>query len=252
MSLRDKYGGNVDMNAKYGRPKPEKHYDPTTTADIRPGFDTRYIPTNLQKDIRKQVDLNKEYIDFLVDAKNYIRNYKSAYEVFINRRRIDFRIQALSQDHHNVLLVPLQLTEESYECGDWYEVLKDPQFSQDEFKKYYALSSGKQKYAIFRIKSGTFSTYFDELYTDIDTTNIYFFSDGAIYCTGSEYLQNIGIDLLSNLFDEGIGKLNNGTDYENTPYMEARIFYENDFSIKNIKERRKYILKTSVGNPNKR
>ena len=247
MSLKDKYGINIDLNEKYS-PKPKIPVtDPSKTPRLRPELASIGDYRELPRDIRVDNEIKENYLNLLINAKNEIIRYKNVFDAF-KEGLTENKLQVQSQDFKYSLLADLKLTHEVYECGDWFDDNISEADAHKEYRKYYKLSNTRQDYAHIQIKTGTFSKYFDELYTDIDYTDIYFFIDGNIYCTGYKFLYNIPFEDFVVILSESIDKLNAGEDYKNFPYMEARVFFQHDFK-KNIKESRDKILKYSTGDP---
>lgn len=251
MSLSDKYGGNIDLEAKYGFPEPKKITDPSKTPLLQPGYYEKFGASECARDIRIEKQLYQDYINLLVDAKEYINNnrYKTAWDAFNNHKLEDLKYQVLSQDKKYALLMSLNLTYSVYDSflGEYFpELLTDTEEANKRYWKYYPLDYERQRYVIINVKTGTFEKYFDELYTDIDETSIYIFQDGTIYCLGSKYLHNVPLDYLSKVLDESIKKINTGNYTSCIPTINASIKYKYDYSQDDIKKQRKYILSRNI------
>ena len=249
MSLSDKYGGNNNIDDKYSYPKPKikKVIDFNRCPYINPGYELNY--QKLPSDIRVEKKLKINYMNLLLDARKYInlKLCKTAKEAFYNDRMCDFHMQVYSLDHLNILLAPLYLTNSVSMYGCDLDELVDRFEAERIFKKYDALNNDKQAYVKFEINTGTFTKYFDELYTDIDTTNIYYFNDGHIYCCGEEFLYNVPIDYLSKVLDESITELNKGKTPYYIPTMRANIIYKYSLNVEPIQKNRQYIIKRHIG-----
>lgn len=226
MSLSDKYGNNSDIEAKYSKPKPKIIIDESTYPAIRPGYEGIYYPgIKYERDIRIEKRLKQEYINLLVDAKDYITRLESAKEKYDRKVVSDFHEQVLSQDKKYALLMYLGLTT----TDNYDSKILIPKVNADkQFDRYYALDESRQGYAKITINSGTFRKYFDELMTDYDTSDLYFFNDGNIYCVGETAIQVMGVDYLSLVLEEAIDKINKEGGYKGVPEITANVIFEEE------------------------
>ena len=238
MSLSDKYGNNSDIEAKYSKPKSEIIIDESTYPAIKPGYEGIYFPgIKYDRDIRIEKILKQEYINLLVDAKNYITRLESAKQKYDRGVPSDFHEQVLSKDRKYALLMYLGLQT----TDDHGTELIPKVYAEQAFDKYYTLDSSRQEYAKITVESGTFEKYCDDLMTDCDSSELYFFSDGNIYCKGEKGIQNIGIEYLSLVLEEAIDKLNKEGGYKGVPEMKA--FVQLEYSKKDNKT---YIIRRHI------
>lgn len=247
MSLSDKYGGNDDIEKKYRKPEPPKpKLDPEVTPVVRKGYEDGYIPTDLCKDIREANFLKPEYIKLIEDAEKYLdkRKLMSSWDAAYNskRRQIDDHVIQVYSRRLSPLLLPLNVTTEVYECGDWFETILSSDAVSKMYWKYYPLESKYQKNAIININAGTYCTFYEDGPSDIDRTQIVFFNDGNIFSLGSKGLHNIPIDYLAKVLDECIDVLNK-TEEGIRPRVNMHIKFEKEDGVKDLTKNRKYFLK---------
>lgn len=251
MGLSDKYGGNIDLDAKYGRH--ESDYELSHNAYIEPGFnDNAY--KNLSQDIHHSSILNSQYIELFDDAYTYIdkKKFKSVQGAFDRQIPESGCIQVYAKDLRSIVLATLYITKY---CGTHYY---DPIYnliSKDEFKKelnkFKALSLEHQRYVNIRLFTGTFKLsedYHESYYESHDSnfSDIYFFSDGAIYIpTGNSDIAKVPIDYLSKVLEESINKINNGYTTRYVPTITSEIHYDRD--IYGPDKGKTYIKKYVIG-----
>lgn len=246
MGLSDLYGGNIDLNKKYGNPHANEKL--STTAAIRPGYKVRGSYSLLPKEIEVCNALDQDHYDLLRDAYDYMdkSRFRSITEANDNEIATNGYAQVLAQDNDTVLLAPIS---SEIIDDDGYVTTYSP-MSKEAFLReicaFYTLSENYQKYAIINFKSGTF--IHDEYYVgDLDaaTTKIVFFNDDSIYIQGASFgYNNIPVDYCSKVLEDAIETLNWGNYDTFIPEITARVYLER----KDTSDRygKKYIKKYTI------
>ena len=217
MSLSDKYGGNIDLNQKYGNPNDNSEEKRSKTAAIRPEYsDGKNIAYGYnRKEIELDNSLDQEHINLLMDAYDYIdtSRFKSvidAYEAGIFETGY---LQVWSMNMKNLVLVPLSsfvYSEDTY--GRPTDHLKPRNVFNKDLYQYYLTDLIHEREVIINVSLGTFERSTDYANgIDAKTAKIVFFIDGSIYVDGLTFIINdIPVDYLSRVLDECINGINSG------------------------------------------